>query len=166
MSTMKRMWTDREIRSMAVHSVENKEDLKVFEHIVDKDGHKRFIEANGTPTTIEKVASGYCKWSLSGSHLMCVYTGNIESGAEIANLTALVQFDLPKWIRDKIVPALSNLVAYKNIVVVNTSTYVENSYQGYFDKNSDGIAFYLSASKTFDYNGTFRIQFDLIIDNA
>ena len=73
MSTCRRMWTDRQIRSMAVDSVEEKENLEIFERIVDKDGHKRFIEGEiELADSITYLTNLYGKWSLSGSHLMLV----------------------------------------------------------------------------------------------
>ena len=101
MSTCKRMWTDREIRSMAVDSVEKKNNLKVFENIVDKDGHKRFIEGDITPAETTGITFTYAKWSLSGSHLQIVLAMTIAAGTYSTFYLGDIT-NLPKWIFDKI----------------------------------------------------------------
>ena len=47
-------------------------------NIVDADGHNRFIEGNIATEEIEGVTWAYARWSLSGTHLMCVLAGTIE----------------------------------------------------------------------------------------
>ena len=105
--TCKRMWTERQVRGMAVDSVEEKENLKVFEHIVDKDGHKRFIEGDITMETITGVTQSYGKWSLSGSHLMIVLCASIENAASITAGTTLARIAIPAWIHEKLVPMVT-----------------------------------------------------------
>lgn len=146
-------------------AIGNIEELPVFENIVDKDGHKRFVEGNGAPAEIEGVTPSFCKWSLSGSHLMVVYSGTIADGTTVPYATPFARFALPSWVMGKIVPVLSNLIANKKLSVFNNQTYVETEYAGYFDKASETIDFYLYANLTPDYDGNFRIQFDLLIDN-
>ena len=162
MSTCKRMWTDREIRSMAVHSVENKEDLKVFEHIVDKDGHKRFIEGDITINTITGVTQSYGKWSLSGSHFMIVIAGAVAN-ATVLTAGTLVDIELPSWILSKIVGVVADIVDSKEFTLWATN----------YSKQSIGINLIKQTAKlrvsygslTLTADRTFRIQFDLLIDN-
>ena len=166
MSTCKRMWTDREIRSMAVDSVENKSNLKVFENIVDKDGHKRFVEGDITINTISGVTQKYGKWSLSGSHLMIVIALDIANGTTIAGSTGFATLNLPAWIKDKIVPLYSGYVSIKFFDTIGSGT--DTQIKAYLGKGTNPSVVYVSAggaSYTSARDESVRIQFDLIIDN-
>ena len=75
---MRRMYSKPQLLE-AVEQEAEVNGLKAFENIVDKDGHKRFIEGTPTNPTIEGVEITYAKWSLSGTHLMLVMAGNVAS---------------------------------------------------------------------------------------
>ena len=75
---MRRMFSLKQLEEIANKQVQEQvssgelENVKVFENIVDKDGHKRFIEGDITFENITGVSKVYGKWSLSGNHLMIV----------------------------------------------------------------------------------------------
>ena len=164
---MKRMHTDREIRAMAVDSVEQKSELKVFENIVDKDGHKRFIEGDITLESVTGVTKTYGKWSLSGTHLMCVLSLKIDdtTALSFAQLCPVLE-NLPKWIRDKMVVMAPNSDA---ISVISTKAYdIDGSTSQDFScylRESSSEVFMSNSSFTASADRYVRIQFDILIDN-
>ena len=133
---------------------------RIFEAIVDDNLHKRFVEGSITTPTISGVTISYAKWSLSGTHLLIVIAGSIESGTTLTNST-LGQIMLPDWIKDKIVPIVNNLVEEKNSVGWGTD-YTQQSINVDLLKYSslDIVASITTTAKRY-----FRIQFDLLIDN-
>ena len=168
MSTCKRMWTDREVRSMAVNSVEKKSDLKVFEHIVDKDGHKRFVEGDITIEEITGIAKTYGKWSLSGSHLMMVIALSLADETVIAGNTTLAYIDVPQWVKDKVVKILpeSNEVARGSFIAFSSNAGSTQSLAAYLRKPTDSQLVITLGSLTLNTDKFVRLQFDLLIDNA
>lgn len=176
MSTCKRMWTDRQVRSMAVDSVEEKEDLKVFENIVDKDGHKRFIEGNGTPTAVEDnetptavegVTFNYAKWSLSGSHLMVVCDIKITAETVLSNNSISVDFTPPKWVLDKLYPSINPYLDAKKIDVRTAGYVVSGSYLDCYCYINDETDIRISnlAHTAGEADEYVRIEFDFLVDN-
>ena len=165
MSTCKRMWTDREIRSMAVDSVENKSNLKVFENIVDKAGHKRFIE--GDVALDENVPSSltfiYGKWTLSGSHLMIVLSYKIADATTTGYIGTLATINLPDWIKSKIVALGGTTIASKNFDAFGADDTAQ-SVSVRLRKSGDSI-FMTQSSVTTTAERTVRVEFDLVIDN-
>lgn len=139
------------------------DEFPIFEKIVDAQGHKRFIDGDGTPETISGVTPSYCKWSLSGTHLMLVYSAAIVAGTVISG-GSIVEFDLPEWVSDKIVPILSNLVSHFNTIFV-TEGYATTSILCYADKSANKIKLGINNTTTFADATIFRMQFDLLIDN-
>ena len=153
---MKRMWSEEEIQSF-------KKDIS---NLVDSKGNPRFVEGNGTPATIEGFTSTYCKWSLSGTHLMLVLAGSLTSGTTIPNSTHLVEFNIPKFIKDKIYPVWGNSRIESKSTnftadnwVVQTATLTLTILE-----NSINITL-TSGDFTLTANRAFRIQFDLLIDS-
>ena len=162
---MKRMWTEREVRSLAVKSVEETSNLKVFENIVDKDGHKRFIEGDIAIETISGVTKTYGKWSLSGSHLMIALVLSLANTTTIAGTTKLGALTLPKWIYDKIIPAYSAVVELKSTPAYGSDS-TSQSFAYYGRKNTDNeIGIYKSGDITLTADRSVRLQFDLLIDD-
>lgn len=160
------MWTEREIRSLAVNSVEKKEDLEIFENIVDKDGHKRFIEGDGTPLSKEGVTTSYCKWSLSGSHLMMVVAVTIENGTIIAASDNLGNFALPSWILEKITPTFAtNYVEVRSVTLRDNSWAQQSLTIGLFKDTSAVKIIATGTGLTLSSTKSVRIQFDLLIDD-
>lgn len=137
-------------------------ELPVFENIVDKDGHARFIEIEGIPLEATGFTSMYCKATLSGTHLALVLAGKFDNGFGLAN-TRLCTFKLPSWIYAKIIPIWSNLLSANVINVYNddwSSQEVQIKVQV-----SAGDIYFESNTTTMNKDRNFRYQFDLIIDN-
>ena len=168
MSTCKRMWTDREIRSMAVNSVENKSNLKVFENIVDKDGHKRFIEGNlANIIEGEGIDVTYAKWSLSGTHLMIVMQMTTSVGASFTYGDILGRVNLPTWALTKVV-AVWGAGYIENIAVpFRDSTWSDTqNLSCVLVKDTDNLKLMISGNLSITTKDkTGRIQFDLLIDD-
>ena len=163
--TMKRMWTERQVRALGVDATEQKSNLKVFEHIADADGHARFIEGeiNLNSAVPEGVTKTYGRWSLSGTHLMIVIAGTIENTTALTFGSFASLVNLPQWITDKIVPISTSYVEIKgftlyaeDLTTQTTTIYLRKSSNTIFMSNS---ALTLTAKRN------FRYQFDLLIDN-
>ena len=110
---MRRMYSEEQVKKMIQNALSSGQmkDVKVFEDIVDKDGHARFIEGDIdlAATTPEGVTKVYGKWSLSGSHLMIVLAGVIADGTTIGG-AIWAKVNMPSWIINKIYPIFSNKV--------------------------------------------------------
>lgn len=137
-------------------------DAKLFENIVDAQGHKRFIEGDLTLSTIEGVTFTYGKWSLSGSHLMFVVAGVIANGAELSSGTWCYGY-LPEWILDKIYPFSSNVIEIRDGKLYGSDYSSQTAYV-YFQKITGGLQIYCGAI-TATKERSFRFEFDLLIDN-
>ena len=136
-----------------------------LESIKDADGHARFIEDDGIPSSNEGVTSAFCKWSLSGSHLMLVFAGTIAVQTEIANGHAFAQYELPQWIMDKIFPVWSSQYIESRTVIVINDDWTTQELGIVLQKTAYGIQFTNVGSFTATKDRNFRIQFDLLIDN-
>lgn len=169
MSTCRRMWTDRQIRSMAVDSVEEKEKLEVFEHIVDKDGHKRFIEGDITMETIAGVTQKYGKWSLSGTHLMIVLSYSADNATEFNVNQTLAYVKVPEWIFDKIAPIFASVIASYDAITYFADNFSTQSSAINVRLGETGHAKELvirhSGALTLTANRSTRIEIDYLIDN-
>ena len=136
-----------------------------LEDIEDSNGHKRFIQGNGSPLVDTGVNITYCKWSLSGTHLMMVIAGVIDYQKTLGSGTTLGTFILPAWIRDKIYPVKTQLIEYKTVDVVDDA-YQVSQMKLYVDKTSTSIIITTDASYTGPgINNAFRVSVDLLIDN-
>ena len=137
----------------------------IFETIVDKNGHSRFIEDDGTPKTITGMTSSYCKWSLSGTHLMLVFAGNFADECTLNN-SPLCEFAIPKWIYDKIYPVWLTYVEQKKISCVTDDWSDTDNIDIVLDKSNNKLSVVqVGGSVVFDGKHNFRIVFDLMIDN-
>ena len=132
-------------------------------NIVDAKGNKRFVEGSGSPETITGVTSLYCKWSLSGTHLMLVYALTLDSGAGLTSRADICSFELPQWILDKIYPLSNELVDIVDAIYVpdgGTPTKKEE----WLYKTATGLKITNKSSIQATNTCYFRIQFDLLID--
>lgn len=140
--------------------------VKIYEDIKDKDGHYRFIEGDGTPEEITGLTTVYCKWSLSGSHLMMVFAASVASATTITNGSLLCQFALPTWVMDKIYPVWG---VQNNLEVVSGAAYGEDwSTQNFgyvVQKDTTAIKFKKVNDITTTAKRSFRFECDLLIDN-
>ena len=82
---------------------------KLFETIEDTKGNNRFVK--GDVVLGENAPQGmvktYGKWSLSGSHLMLVFGGELPDGLVLKNGTVFAYAELPRWVFDNLTPLFS-----------------------------------------------------------
>ena len=139
-------------------------ELPVFENIVDKDGHKRFIEGDiSLASSIEGVTLEYSKWSLSGSHLMLVLAGKIDNGATI-NGTMTNAIQLPAWVIEKIKPTYGSIVLRQNVTAYAGDGGTTQTILSVVAKSSGNIVI-AGYGFTATDDRYFRMQFDLVVDN-
>ena len=162
---MRRMWSLKQLKDIA--DVQAKAVQKDISTLVDKDGHPRFIEGvidtTGLPTG---VTSPYAKWSLSGTHLMIVLCFAVASGTSVGSVK-FVEFELPKWIYDKIVPVFGSYIEDKGTLDIRGS---DASKVGEFLSNmskipSNKLRFAYRIANATTADGFIRLSFDLLIDN-
>lgn len=139
-----------------------------LEEIKDADGHNRFIEGDGEPLELEGFTTAYCRWSLSGTHLMMVLAGSFADGTTKPASSSLAKFYLPEWVMDKIYGVFGTTrVEVKkynlwgddwtqesptpDVVLTKGATYME-----FID---------LAGAMTMTKKRSFRIEFDILIDN-
>lgn len=149
---MKRMWSEEEIQSF-------KKDIS---NLVDSKGNPRFVEGDGTPATTEGFTSTYCKWSLSGTHLMLVIAGSVAD-TTVMPAVDWAKFYIPKWILDKIYTVWANRIERKNIELL-ASNYSSQNLTVYLGKEGNYL-FITAPTITLTAERFFRIQFDLLIDS-
>ena len=137
--------------------------LKVFENIVDKDGHKRFIDIEGVDSEVSGVTITYAKASLSGSHLLMVVAGSIANGTELTGNPNLVTFSLPEWIHNKIIAIFGSTVDIKNDALRDSGGGAQSCVIRLLKQTSFIAVSILNL--TLNADRTFRFSFDLLIDN-
>lgn len=135
-----------------------------LEDIVDSAGNKRFIEGNGTPGTHANFNVTYCKWSLSGTHLMLVCAGSVKS-TSISNGFNFATFpDIPEWVLEKIVPSYNTYyIEGKKVLFHDGGGTPQELMLDILKYNGITIKF-TDTGTTFSTENFFRIQFDLLID--
>lgn len=138
-------------------------ELPIFENIVDKNGNSRFIEGNGIPLSQTGFTSSYCKWSLSGSHLLIVLAGSIANETILENGANLATYNLPEWIVNKIYSVWIIYIESKNLLLKAEDWSTQDS-PCVLTKVSTGLRIVKVNDLTLNANRSFRIQFDLLID--
>lgn len=151
---MKQMWSKEEIEKLP----------KDINTLVDNAGNPRFIEGNGTPATIEGFTSTYCKWSLSGTHLMLVLAGSIANGTAITNGTNIATFNIPDFIFDKIYPVFASVIEVKSTPVYASDWSTQQLQIKEIKSTLNRVIYFETGSVTLTANRSFRMQFDLLID--
>lgn len=150
---MKQMWSKEEIETQK----------KKISTLVDSKGNPRFVEGDGVPLEQTGFTSTYCKWSLSGTHLMCVLAGTVADTTVLANNANLATFDVPSYIWDKIYP-----VWLTNIEAKSVDMYAQDwTKQTAFIKFTKGVSkltITTGTALTLTAERSFRVQFDLLID--
>lgn len=142
-------------------------DAKLFENIVDAQGHKRFIEGNLTGDVVDGLSYLYNKWSLSGTHLMIVCALQLDTNASITGGTKVVNLnDLPDWIKDKIVSSttIPNRVA-TTVVSWESAGQTATNDNARLIKTSEDLYIDLTSLPAVAYDRYARFTFDLLIDN-
>lgn len=133
--------------------------------LVDANGNPRFIEGEGTPLEQEGVTISYCKWSLSGTHLMFVCAGTIEDTTIIENSKVIASFSLPNFIFEKIYPVWADVRIETKNITFYASNWVTQSAGFTLTKRSNAVEINLTSGNfTLTANRGFRMQFDLLID--
>lgn len=142
--------------------------LKAFENIVDKDGHKRFIEGeislhSDMPSGVSKT---YGKWSLSGTHLMIVLCLSIENTTTLSNGTNIGTCTLPSWISDKIYPVWQSLWIERKDFSAFADDWTAQTFTCSMRKGADNtLLIAKTGNLTLTSDKNVRIYFDLLIDN-
>lgn len=134
-----------------------------LENIVDSQGHKRFIEGDidllESETNFEKI---YGKWSLSGTHLLIVFAGKIK---ETYTSHEIVNFSLPEWIFNKIVPVGSSIYVMSKEIRAYSEDYTTSQSMRLDLRKRVGYLDIVAGGATISADRYFRIEFDLLIDN-
>lgn len=175
---MKRMWSKNELKNIANAQVQEQsssgelENVKVFEEIIDKDGHKRFIEGDLEldESVPEGITKTYGKWSLSGSHLLIVLCLTAEDTTELSGSQVLTTINLPKWIVDKLSVIFDSIsyVDTKNIIWYGAGWLAQNgliSVRKIGTEPNFEINIRTEVGITFTAKRSCRISFDFLIDN-
>jgi len=137
----------------------------LMENIVDSKGNKRFIDGDGTPSEITGITPKYCKWSLSGTHLMLVYAFDIADTTALTNSQTLVSFALPDYIMDKIFGTISPTIIIRTSVTVISSSLANQSIALAVSKGTTSVSIVNLGNFTCTADRSGRIQIDLLIDN-
>ena len=137
----------------------------LMEEIRDASGNLRFIEGEGTNAVITGLTINYNKWSLSGSHLMLVVAGVLDSNYDESVTKVISTFnDIPLWILNKINTVAGSLVEAKNTVLWGSDfSQVEKATN--MQKTPQNTLTINIAPTTSNRDRNFRIQYDLLIDN-
>lgn len=148
----------------AVPTKDTDGNYKIFENIVDSQGHKRFIENDFKQDTITGVTTIYGKWSLSGTHIMFVFAGKIDNATALSSGRLGYFLDIPDWVLAKIYPVVTNVLEVKNIQAYSDNYGSAQTISLSLRKVNDKMELHCS-SFTATADRYFRAQFDLLIDN-
>ena len=148
-------------------------DAKLFENIVDANGYNRFVSLPTSVSSGIQNITHYAKATLSGTHLMLVLAFDVTTGVVIGgDYSDLMVISLPNWIVDKIYGfAGGTYLTFNPALKGYTSTYYELNatipYSINIDKINKTISIRWQSTTpiTFEETGSFRIAFDLLIDN-
>ena len=147
-------------------------EVQIFENIVDKDGHARFIEGVGVISALpEGYSEVYNRYSLSGTHLMLVFAFKAPNETSAITTDSIaIRYNLPKWIMDKIIVEGSGFaVDYRPDIQGITSGATGAPLKFALSKLDSGDDTYLAIRKYYTdtptANAYYRVQFDLLIDN-
>lgn len=149
---------------LVVDDLEVNGDAKVFENIVDKDGHKRFIDGDINILELTGITKTYGKWSLSGSHLLIVLGLSIANATSITAGQEIANFRVPKWVYDKLSILFGTNNVDTDIFVGWASDSTTQNQRVYLRKANDYLYLNLGGL-TYTADRNVRIAFDLLIDN-
>lgn len=164
--------TTRKVVTIATNGTQENVDATelttLMGNIVDSHGNKRFIEGNIIINSAS-FTKEYAKWSLSGTHLMCRYVGNVVE--EYSQKYGWIGFfnNLPIWIYDKI---YGSAMSYdESLLLVDTKKVVVGDNDipfVLFKRTNMNILAIATGNKTLDSScigKRFTLQFDLLIDS-
>ena len=138
-----------------------------IEDLVDKAGNKRFIEGNFSlyPSIVEEGFTGiYCKWSLSGSHLMIVLAGSIEDETTHAS-TDVALIEIPEWVFNKIYPVGSSIYIEQKVIKAYSEDFSTSQDMAVSLRKRTNSLDIVISSFTATAKRYFRAEFDLLIDD-
>lgn len=166
------MYSEEQVKKMFQNALSSGDmkDVKVFENIVDKDGHPRFLEGNINIQEVAGITKDYGKWALSGTHLLIVLCITGANDTAIASTTEISELNIPKWIVDKITPL------YAGISYIETKTAMwygpawsnQNNTVSLRKTGTPGeevLSIRFETSLNLNTEKSSRIAFDLLIDN-
>lgn len=161
---MRRMYSLEQLKNVVNEQIASGlvPSAKIFENIVDKDGHKRFIEGDITIEEKEGVTQTYGKWSLSGTHLLIVICFDVDNGTVMAS-GKFAEVNVPAWVVDKINPIFSTQVI-RTTTNLFANDYTTQSLTTNLAKSSNKIEVQ-TGNLTLSANRSGRIQLDLLIDD-
>lgn len=149
-------------------------EAKIYETIEDSAGHKRFADGAGTVGTaigdyLDNVS--YCRWTLSGSHLMIVMAGKMKRNQTIPAYTNMAKYAIPSWIRSKIYNLYGNnndgIIGSVGINKFTDSLSDLGTSRGYVISSGELLIQTLESITVPDQDNVyFRVAYDLIIDDA
>ena len=154
---MKRMWSKNELRKI----IQETYGIDI-DNLVDKNGNERFLEGNININEITGLTKSYGKWSLSGTHLMIVLAGTLADTSVIGSGVSLANIELPSFIKDKIIAVTTNIVDRKSFTFWGGTLQTPSIN---LEKTDEGVKIVMVASFTANADKSFRIAFDLLIDN-
>lgn len=135
----------------------------LLEDIVDSNGNPRFINGYGIWSAVAGMQGIKATWSLNGYNLMFEALGAFQQNVDLD--TTIVSFELPQWILNKINTPYGSIVDMIRFSIVGTKQGI-NSATLLIAKTTDGrVAFNTPEGVTFTEPKTFRIRYNLIIDD-
>ena len=161
---MKRMWSRNEVKGQVQSALSSGDmkNVKVFEDIVDKDGHPRFIEGDVVlKNPITGVEMLYGKWSLSGTHLMIVACLSVADTTTIT-YGSIIELTLPEWVHNKIAPLYSQAVDTKNFNAFASNGTSQNVASYLLKVSNNKLEIETGFTATADR--VIRYAYDLLID--
>ena len=161
---MRRMYSKPQLLE-AIQEESKINGIKVFEDIKDNAGHKRFYEEDFNIEEITGVSKAYCKWSLSGSHLLIVMAINIADTTALTDNQVLATLTFPEWIYNKLVGVVQNTLAY-SAVPAYASNYTSQNFGARIQKSgSNKLQILKNTNLTLTADRGVRVAFDFLIDN-
>lgn len=131
--------------------------------IVDSQGNNRFINNYGIWSAVPGMQGIKATWSLNGYNLMFEALGAFQQNVD--HDTTIVSFELPQWILNKISVLGGDIVDMIRFSIVGAKQGI-NSATLLIAKTTDGrVAFNTPGGFTFTEPKTFRIRYNLIIDD-
>ena len=163
----------------AQDNVDGTELTTLMSNIVDSQGRKRFVEGTFTNLSSIEVTEKYNKWSLCGSHLMCVIAVLIPAGTFKLSQLLFKMANYPSWLNNKLIaitatdPSNWGYVSFVKGTIVNTAwgAIPTETTPFVWDKGNvegHGFAMYIKGMSSEDITITeakiIRVQFDFVID--
>ena len=163
---MRRMYSLEQLKNVVDERLASGQvpSAKIFENIVDENGHSRFIEGDINIKEITGITKTFGKWSLSGSHLLMVLMVNIDNDATLDGALS-TDIELPAWVKSKITPLVAQAVIIKEELAYNTIDATTQSARCVLRKPTTNTIRIDLSSFTASKSRVLRIGFDLLIDN-